>query len=748
MPKDLQHVQFLNNYYNGLEDPNILTQPTQEIADNCNQAHVPPTTQGIDGVDSQIVGRHMSECRKRAANQARAERNSPEQTQILEAAYALNHYPPPGQRMILMWQTGLSYRKIKNWYEQKAKMLKRTSGRPQGNNSRSNKYATRMWKAYDADREGYVQKLLDGSICPVTGADLTQRMRNNLPPTNGAMNNMNGYLGFGLMVPGANIISGPNNQNGLGSFQAMQAPSHNQMNQHGQVGFQHMPAPQHNQMNHHGQNGFQGMQAPLPNQVNQQAQHGSQQMPMYTQAQSQMYSMPPAQFMNVGNSGLTAGQSYPANGSQQASQQVAQPGANILNPAMRNAPLTLLSETNKAVSDHQNGGMAGWSSIPSGRPAAQNYQTSRQSQGQGQWKEQHVPPYPQVPASRTEQPPNGRLAQPGKRKFTPAEGEMDNTEHPKKQHKSKSMRRVSRTRGQMKPEPSPEFLDQLTNIAEGVYQGHTFMAPNTGMSFNNGGMNRWSPNQSPTKRNGYGRHYDGETAEARETTEVKEAVGARKIIGAREIVKVKEIIGVREIVGAREIAKARERAKARETTPAISTPINPTPDIDPGLLDPRLFDDIYNHLDNDNGSTSEEPRVTANQDPHTFDPQQHFTQEAQEKDNPTVQGRAQSFAAHNARSQGGIWEAGSLARCPPPLENSPYQQDGAQELESQGQVLSPLEYLVNAQDVDNFDDSLLPADRYACLDSIPMNGRFDFDSFLGNLRNWAGKNYNFEPGQL
>ncbi|KAF7870338.1 hypothetical protein EAF04_004084 [Stromatinia cepivora] len=37
-----------------------------------------------------------------------------EQTQILEAAYALNHYPPPGQRMILMWQTGLSYRKIKS----------------------------------------------------------------------------------------------------------------------------------------------------------------------------------------------------------------------------------------------------------------------------------------------------------------------------------------------------------------------------------------------------------------------------------------------------------------------------------------------------------------------------------------------------------------------------------------------------------------------------------------------------------
>ncbi|KAJ8070386.1 hypothetical protein OCU04_000763 [Sclerotinia nivalis] len=703
MPKDAQHVQFLNNYYNTLADPNTLTKTTQEIADDCNLAHLPPTTQGVDGVDSQIVGRHMSECRRRAANQARAERNTPEQTQILEAAYALNHYPPPGTRMILMWQTGLSYRKIKNWFEQKAKMLKRAGGGPTGPNPRSSRHATRMWKAYDADREGYVRKLLNGSICPMTGADLTQRMRNNLPNAhvNGAMNNMNGHLGLGLMAPGANIGFGLNYQNGPGSFQAMQALSHNLMSQHGQARFQNVPAPPHNQMIPHGQNGSRNMQAPLPNQVNQQARQGSQQMPMYTQAQSQMYSMPPAQFMNLGNNGLTAGQSYPANGNQQAGQQIAQPGANILNPDMRNSRPALFNGINKA----------GWSSIPSGRPAAQNYHTPRGSQGQRQ--KLYAPPYPQAPASQTERPLNGGLIQPAtssrkrkpapvenevdsaqhsrkrprhvlkspaiassaKRKFTPADGEIDNTEHPNKQHKS--MRRVSRTKGQMKPKPSPEFLAQLTNIAEGVYQGHTFMAPmapNTGISFNNGGMNRWSPNQSPTRNNGYGRHYDGKTT------------------------------------------------GARETTPAISTPTILTPDIDPTLLDPRLF--------NDNKSTSGKPHATANQDPTTFDPQQQFAQEAQKEDNSAVQGKVQSPTPHNARSQGGIWETKPPAQYTPPPKNSPYQQDGAQELESQGQVPSPLEYPVNAQDVDNFDNSLPPMDRSAFLGSIPMDGGFDFDSFL------------------
>lgn len=58
MPKDNQHITFLNNYFNSLLNPDILTETTKQTAIRCNAAHIPPTTSGVDGVDSQIVGRY------------------------------------------------------------------------------------------------------------------------------------------------------------------------------------------------------------------------------------------------------------------------------------------------------------------------------------------------------------------------------------------------------------------------------------------------------------------------------------------------------------------------------------------------------------------------------------------------------------------------------------------------------------------------------------------------------------------
>lgn len=59
MPKDDQHIAFLNNYYNGLPgNPKEPTEPTKQIAIRCNAAHIPPTIAGVNGVDSQIVGRY------------------------------------------------------------------------------------------------------------------------------------------------------------------------------------------------------------------------------------------------------------------------------------------------------------------------------------------------------------------------------------------------------------------------------------------------------------------------------------------------------------------------------------------------------------------------------------------------------------------------------------------------------------------------------------------------------------------
>lgn len=157
-------------------------------------------------------------------------------------------------------------------------------------------------------------------------------------------------------------------------------------------------------------------------------------------------------------------------------------------------------------------------------------------------------------------------------------------------------------------------------------------------------------------------------------------------------------------------------------TPAISPATISTPDIDPSLLDPLLF--------SDNERKSGEAHAAANQDPHTYVPQQQFTQDAQKEDNSAVEGKVQSPTAHNASSQDGIWEAELPAQYLPAPKDSPYEQNGVQELELQDQVPSTLEYSVNAQDVDNSDNLLLSMEESAFRGSIPMAGGFDFKSFL------------------
>lgn len=64
MPKNAQHALWLSDYYNRLpNDPSqhgntkiVLPESTADIANHCNDAN--GTTRGVDGVDSQIVGRY------------------------------------------------------------------------------------------------------------------------------------------------------------------------------------------------------------------------------------------------------------------------------------------------------------------------------------------------------------------------------------------------------------------------------------------------------------------------------------------------------------------------------------------------------------------------------------------------------------------------------------------------------------------------------------------------------------------
>lgn len=336
--------------------------------------------------------------------------------------------------MILMDDTKQSYRKIKNWFEQKAKMLKRAGGGPVGPNPGSNKYSTKMWKAYYADPAGYVQKLRNGEIDLVTGAAIGQAVNNlAIAPAYGPINNKNEDPGLTALATSANI--GP-------------APYYQPEHQHGQGGSPNIQPQPYNQMGEYGQYNYSNMQAPPQSPIPQQAQYGLESMPIYTQDQDAAYFMPPPQLMNSGISSYAAGRSYEVSRVQPASQQTAYAGVYAV-------------DNNQAVPDQYGYGMPAnfQSGIPYD-PFADRDDGELEYQGQNRYEpfyppvsqghaEQYVPAYSQVPErSPARQSLGGRVTQfenpARKRKLIPEDDELDQGQH--STHLRKRPRQASNSR--------------------------------------------------------------------------------------------------------------------------------------------------------------------------------------------------------------------------------------------------------------------------------------------------------------
>ncbi|TGO54487.1 hypothetical protein BCON_0106g00040 [Botryotinia convoluta] len=728
MPKDYQHIIFLNNYFDSLLNPDILTEPTKQTAIRCNAAHDPPTIPGVNGVDSQIVGRHISECRRRARNQPRAERNKAWQVDILKAAYRENHYPSAGDRMILMYKTNLSYRKIKNWFEQKAKMLKKAGGGPVGPNPGNNKYSTKMWKAYFADPVGYVQKLMNGEIDLVTGAAIGQAV-SNLPnlPVNGPTNNMNGNPGLGDLAPSANI--GP-------------APYYQPEHQNGQDDLPNMQPQPYNQMSQHGQYDYSNVQAPSQSQVPQQAQYEPQPMPIYTQAQDPAYSMPPAQPMNRGISSYAAGRSYPVTGVQQTPQQFAQSRANIPTAMAQNSVPAYLHGASQPMPDQYSYDMPAnyQSSIPGDQSADQGH---REPKYQNHWQDeyapldspvaqdhavQYMPAFSQIPRTPMGQSFDGYLAQSNdparKRKstldddelnqgpyathlrkrprqvsdsrffapfatgnFAGAAGKMEDTKEPAK--RSKPLRPVPKTR---RRPMAGQSQNRRTSWSE--------TDDTMNLSFDHSGA-RWSPPPPSRLDISHSSPYEGETAK----------VGA---------------------------------ASPNIRTPNIRTPEVRGPDFESQHLDPLLSgsaqDGRNNGMEQNSGQSlalleppmPERARHMAQGVAHA---QQHaaanIPDPATQQYDAAPHARAPNPAFNNrSGSLDGNWEADLEVQGLQPQQDSTFLQGEAQDLESSSQI--PPENTLNVQDTENFEDMLPVTDMNALEQAFLHNGEFNYSAFLGN----------------
>ncbi|KAM0155458.1 hypothetical protein ACHAQE_006765 [Botrytis cinerea] len=744
MPKDNQHITFLNNYFNSLLNPDILTETTKQTAIRCNAAHIPPTTSGVDGVDSQIVGRHISECRRRARNQPRAERIQQWQLAILQAAYAVDHYPSPGERMKLMYQTGMSYRQIKNWFEQKAKMLKKSGGGPVGSTSSSNKYSTKMWKAYFANPLGYVQKLLNGEIDPVTGAVIGQAAP-GLPnaPANGPANSINGNNGLVALAPGTTVVPNLDNQsgyqNGEGGFSNLQPPPQSQMYQYGQPGSPDtQPAAPYIEVNQQAQPENSNLQAPPHYQAPQQKQHGPQQIPMYTREQNVVYTMPPTQSTNSGISSYAAGRSYEVSRVQPAPQQEAYPGAYTADTISHDVAPALFDGIQQTLPYQHRYGMpvSSQSVIPCDPFANQD---DNEEEYEEDWQRRHVPFYPpaaqghamqympvlpQASGIPMGQPFNGHVAQSNdparKRKSTLDDDELN--QGPYAAHLRKRPRQASGSR-LFAPSATGNFAGAESRMADTRRPAKRLRAmrptlktrrrPMPGQSeirrsswsstedamnssFDNSGA-RWSPPE-PSKLNiCHGSPYEENTAE----------------------------LGM--------------------TSPNIRTPIIRTPDVrgsdvEPQPLDPLLFgyeqDGLNSGTEEVSGQLLEgfptsTPTIGAeNVGQYATE---NITERVAQQFNTTAPARTPSPAFEYPVSiLDGDWEADSTAQDTQLQQDSAFLQGGTQELELSAEIPSVPENVLNTQDAENFENLLPVPDMNALEQSFLQNGEFDYSAFLGN----------------
>ncbi|TEY70366.1 hypothetical protein BOTCAL_0105g00080 [Botryotinia calthae] len=214
MPKFERHTDWLNKYYKNYNIDGILPLKSGEIADICNsELDTKASTKGpspknrrimTNGVDAQIVGRHMQELRKKAAGQPRSTRRIQTAKNRIDRVLAKRGGRLwTGDRMLLAMLNKTSPANIKNYVEEKNRQKRRRARKAGGQVFQdweawkssipsSNKYANKMWAAYNetGEKDKYLQKLASGLISLETGETIEG---NSIEHPGSSLNPANGY---------------------------------------------------------------------------------------------------------------------------------------------------------------------------------------------------------------------------------------------------------------------------------------------------------------------------------------------------------------------------------------------------------------------------------------------------------------------------------------------------------------------------------------------------------------------------
>ncbi|KAK6615256.1 hypothetical protein H4I95_00408 [Botrytis cinerea] len=215
MPKSEKHADWLDNYYKNYNVDGILPLKSGEIAEVCNsELDTKACTKGpspknrrimTNGVDAQIVGRHMQELRKKAAGKPRSTRRiQTAKNRIDRVLEKRDGRLWTGDRMLLAMLNKTSPANIKNYVEEKNRQKKRRAWKAGGqvfqdwkawksSMPSSNKYANKMWAAYNetGKTDEYLQKLASGLISLETGKTIEG---NSIEHPGSSLNPANGYI--------------------------------------------------------------------------------------------------------------------------------------------------------------------------------------------------------------------------------------------------------------------------------------------------------------------------------------------------------------------------------------------------------------------------------------------------------------------------------------------------------------------------------------------------------------------------
>ncbi|KAF5878606.1 uncharacterized protein Bfra_000773 [Botrytis fragariae] len=214
MPKTERHVAWLDNYFNNNNVNGDLNLTSGEIAELCNnELDTEGWTKGpspknrrimTNGVDAQIVGRHMQELKKKAAGKPRATRRTQSAIDMINRVLVKRDGRLwTGDRMLLAMLNETIPENIKNYVEENArqegKRAKEAGGQVlqdwearKRSRVASNKYANKMWAEYNkpGKKGEYLQKLANGLISLETGEAIKE---NSINHPGSSLNPANGY---------------------------------------------------------------------------------------------------------------------------------------------------------------------------------------------------------------------------------------------------------------------------------------------------------------------------------------------------------------------------------------------------------------------------------------------------------------------------------------------------------------------------------------------------------------------------